>query len=42
MIVKKIFVDSKGEGVFFTTWHITGWYLFGFIPLYVIKQKISR
>jgi len=35
MLVKKIFAERKyGKVVNF----VTGWYLFGFIPLYVVRK----
>lgn len=38
MIVKKIFYERYGRGNQLTRF-VYGWYLFGIIPLYVVKES---
>ncbi len=33
MIVKKVWIQVRDQGAF--EWEREGWYLFGFIPLYI-------
>lgn len=37
MLIEKTFYQGYGE----RRWAVRGWYLFGFIPLYVQKVKVS-
>jgi hypothetical protein len=39
MLVRKEFVIYK-KGI--KDWHVIGYYLFGFIPIYIKKEKYTR
>lgn len=39
MIVKKIWSERSNGGLTFTV--NCGWYLFGIVPLYIIRRKVD-
>ena len=42
MLVKRIWLEREGKGMFIREWHREGWYLFGFIPLYIRDLSVRE